>query len=161
MNDGDLIAKMSRETFYDTFVEQNTKEDMDKFMNEQFTYEKLVAEVGAPHNIFLIAEHEGKPAGYARLRENPDDISSVQSLEIARIYALKSMIGKGVGQALMSNILEIGKQMDKKFLWLGVWEKNLRAIEFYKKWGFQKFGQHDFVLGNDVQTDWMMRKEIL
>lgn len=158
--DAPMVAELSRRTFYDTFAAQNSNEDMDKFMNEQFTQERLMEEVGAPSNIFIIAETGGEAGGYARMREfgAPEILGDLPSIEIARIYALQSMIGKGIGNALMKRCIEIAYEMGKRVIWLGVWEKNERAIGFYTKWGFEKFDEHDFVLGNDVQRDWLMKK---
>ncbi|HYC27218.1 MAG TPA: GNAT family N-acetyltransferase [Chitinophagaceae bacterium] len=160
--DAPMIAELSRSTFYDTFASQNTQENMDKFMNEQFTFDALVQEVHSPENIFIIAESGNEVAGYARMRESepPPSLNELPSIEIARIYALQSMIGKGVGNALMKRCVEIAFEMGKRVVWLGVWEKNQRAIQFYNRWGFEKFDEHDFVLGNDVQRDWLMRKTL-
>ena len=160
--DAEMIAELSRRTFYDTFASGNTPEDMNKFMNEQFTFDALVKEVHSPENVFIIAETGDEVAGYARLRESapPPSLDELPSIEIARIYALQSMIGKGVGNALMKRCVEIAFEMGKRVVWLGVWEKNQRAIHFYSRWGFEKFDEHDFVLGNDVQRDWLMKKTL-
>ena len=160
--DAEFIADMSRRTFYETFALENTKEDMDKFMNEQFTREALIKEVGAKDNIFLLAFDEEQPVGYARIRENnnPPSLGTANAIEIARIYAATNTIGKGIGKALMQKCIEIAKTGNREIVWLGVWEKNKRAIEFYKKWGFEKFADHDFILGNDVQKDWLMKKTL-
>jgi ribosomal protein S18 acetylase RimI-like enzyme len=160
--DAELIADMSRQTFYETFVSQNTKENMDKFMNESFTKEALMKEVGEPGNIFLLAYDEKEPAGYVRMRENnnPPELGNRNSIEIARIYAATNTIGKGVGKTLMQKCIEIAQEKKKDVLWLGVWEKNNRAIDFYIKWGFEKFSTHIFMLGDDPQTDWLMKKEL-
>lgn len=160
--DAELIADMSRQTFYETFVSQNTKENMDKFMNESFTKEALMEEVGEPGNIFLLAYDEKEPAGYVRMRENnnPPELGNRNSIEIARIYAATNAIGKGVGKTLMQKCIELAREKKKEVLWLGVWEKNNRAIDFYIKWGFEKFSTHIFMLGDDPQTDWLMKKEL-
>ena len=146
----------------ETFAPQNTKGNMDKFMNEQFTHEALAKEVGAPGNIFILAELDGVPVGYARLRElnNPPELKNVPSMEIARIYSIQSQIGKGIGAALMKKCIEIAKQKNKQVVWLGVWKENHRAIKFYERWGFEIFGEHEFVLGDDVQTDWLMKRNV-
>jgi ribosomal protein S18 acetylase RimI-like enzyme len=161
-HDAELIADMSRQTFYETFAADNTKEDIDKFMNEQFTKEMIMQEVGAENNIFLLAYDAEHPVGYARIRENnnPPSLGTSNAIEIARIYAATNAIGKGIGKALMQKCIEIAKVGNRQLVWLGVWEKNQRAIEFYKKWGFEKFAEHDFILGNDVQKDWLMKKNI-
>jgi diamine N-acetyltransferase len=160
--DAALIADMSRQTFYDSFATQNTKEDMDKFMNEQFTRDMLIKEVGAPNNIFLLAYNDTGAVGYVRLREQniPPGLDTDNALEIARIYAVQSAIGKGVGKALMQACLSIAAEKKKEVVWLGVWEKNQRAIDFYTKYGFEKFSDHVFMLGDDPQADWLMKKKI-
>lgn len=159
-NDAGLIADISRYTFYYTFAAQNTKENMDKFMNEQFTREKLIAEVSAPGIIFMLAYLNEQVAGYVKLREGekPEQLKNVNTIEIARIYSMPHQIGKGIGKVLMQSSLLIAKKKNKSVIWLGVWEKNQRAIEFYTKWGFEKFGEHDFLLGNELQQDWLMKR---
>lgn len=160
--DAELIADMSRETFYETFAPVNTNENMDKFMNETFTKKALMDEVGAPGNIFLLAYVDNEPAGYVRMREanNPPELGNIAAMEIARIYAVHKFIGKGVGKALLQRSLEIAKEKHNAVAWLGVWEYNQRAIDFYSKQGFEKFSEHEFILGNDVQTDWLMKKQL-
>jgi Acetyltransferases len=159
-DDARLIADMSRKTFYDTFAPFNTPGDMEQFMNEQFTRERLMDEVGKPDSIFLLAYHNNEAMGYARLRKsaNPEALGDVPAIEIARIYAVQQAIGKGIGSALMQHGIHLAKESGKQVVWLGVWEKNKKAIDFYHRWGFEKFGEHEFVLGSDVQTDWLMKK---
>ncbi|MEO7394788.1 MAG: GNAT family N-acetyltransferase [Chitinophagaceae bacterium] len=161
-DDAEIIADISRQTFYETFASQNTREDMEKFMSEQFTIEALIKEVDAEGNIFLLAYINEDLAGYVRMREGEKrpEFADKSSIEIARIYAIQSAIGKGVGKALMQKCLEFAIKSNKKLIWLGVWEKNEVAISFYTKFGFKKFAEHDFVLGNDLQTDWLMQKLI-
>jgi ribosomal protein S18 acetylase RimI-like enzyme len=160
--DAALIADMSRQTFYDSFAADNTKADMDKFLNEQFTRERLMEEVGAAGNIFLLAYEGNEVVGYARIRETPNPIGrkNTPAIEIARIYAVQKSIGKGIGTALMQRCIAIAREKKSTLIWLGVWEKNYKAIAFYTKWGFERFGEHVFMLGNDAQTDWLMKKEL-
>jgi diamine N-acetyltransferase len=176
-----LIADMSRRTFYDTFAAYNTAENMEQFLEVQFTREQLMAEVGAPRNTFLLAwesPFEGTgdirsdssvrrvgevPAGYARLydgQELPHELAGSSAIEISRIYCEQSAIGKGVGKALMEACLDVGRRKGKEWIWLCVWEHNQRAIGFYERIGFERFGQHIFLLGQDVQNDWSMKKKL-
>jgi ribosomal protein S18 acetylase RimI-like enzyme len=152
-----LIADLSRQTFYETFAAQNRREDMELFLREQFTHDTLMAEVGATGNTFLIAYAANEPVGYARLRATGTNTTDI---EIARLYATAAVIGRGVGKALMQACLDVAKEENKKTVWLGVWEKNARAITFYTAWGFEKVGEQDFRLGNDVQRDWIMQKTL-
>ncbi len=158
LSDAVLIADISRETFYETFAAHNTKSDMDKFLSEQFSKEQLIAEVGTDGHIFLLAFVNNEPAGYVLIKENAHaDLPGENTIEISRLYARSSFIGKGVGKALMEAAIATGKQLQKDQIWLGVWEHNHRAIAFYKKFGFEKFSEHNFVLGDDVQRDWVMK----
>ena len=159
--DAALIADMSRESFAATFAAGNKPEDIEIFLDQQFTKAALMAEVGTPGNTFLIAFSGDEPAGYVRLRkavcktwpaENP--------LEIARLYAMPEMVGKGVGKFMMTYCIDFASANGHDLLWLGVWEHNARAIHFYQSFGFEKVATQDFLLGNDLQTDWVMKREI-
>ncbi|HEX5151254.1 MAG TPA: GNAT family N-acetyltransferase [Parafilimonas sp.] len=157
--DAALIADLSRDTFCNAFAPFNTKEDMDKFMAEVFTREKLMAELDLPDNIFLLAYAGENVAGYVRMRDrNKPEVSpgTDNVIEIARIYTVTAEIAKGIGTALMQECISISKQKQRDYLWLGVWENNDKAIRFYERFGFKRFGEHEFLLGNDRQTDWLM-----
>ena len=160
--DGELIADLSRQTFFDTFAPDNTWQNMDKFMNEQFTREKLIDEVQQPWHVFFLAFIDDEAVGYVKMRDGavPTALFNQRCIEIARIYSVQHAIGRGVGKALMQTCHEIAIEKRKEVLWLGVWEKNQRAIDFYSKWDFKKFGEQKFILGNDVQTDWLMKKNL-
>jgi GNAT superfamily N-acetyltransferase len=160
--DAELIAELSHRTFYDSFSGFNRAEDMEYFLQHQFPLEMLVAEVKAPGNFFLLAYLDGMPAGYARLFESeaPRALKGSRSIEIVRLYSEQFAIGRGVGPALMEGCICKAKELEKEWVWLGVWEKNDRAIAFYRKWGFEKFGEHVFILGHDPQTDWWMKMKL-
>ena len=160
--DAELIADISRQAFYDTFAADNTEADMKKFMDEQFTKGRLMLEVGDGENIFILAYYSNEVAGYLKLREGKKlkELDNANSFEIARLYALKQFIGKGIGRLLMQAALNIAEEKKKEVIWLGVWERNERAIKFYSSWGFEKFGEWNFLLGDDMQRDWLMKKDI-
>lgn len=160
--DAEVIADLSQQTFIDSFKDQNKKDNIDKFIKEQFTKPRLIEEVGAPNNIFLLAYKNNRLAGYVRLRENnnPPELQGIETIEVARLYTITEMIGKGIGKALMEESIAIAKAKNKKVIWLGVWEDNERAFSFYTRFGFEKFAEHDFILGDEVQKDWLMKKEL-
>ncbi len=160
--DAALIASLSRETFYDTFAAYNTPEDMELFMEQQFSTSTLMKEVIDPSNLFFLAFHEEEPAGYIKLKPSghTDLTDTGKAIEICRLYARKNMIGKGIGKAMMMYTVQYAATTHYKTIWLGVWEQNKRAIDFYHSFGFQKFSEHDFILGKDVQRDWLMRKDV-
>ena len=162
--DAEVLADLSRRTFYDSFAKVNTPENMDRFMNTQFTREQLIEEVGVPGNTFLLAYLDAVLAGYTRLCENqpPPELAATaaSAIELVRIYSEQHAIGKGVGKALMQYCLQLAGDKNKEWIWLGVWEHNHRAIDFYTKWGFEKFGEHIFLVGDDPQTDWWMKRKV-
>ena len=161
-DDAALIADISRQTFYETFAPHNSKTNMDIFMNIQFTKARLMLEVGLPENTFLLAYRGEELAGYAKLRDtrHPETLKSTNAIEIARLYAMPAFIGKGVGKLLMQTSLEIANQKNKDTVWLGVWKENKKAIDFYTYWGFSIFDEVDFILGNELQKDWLMKKRL-
>lgn len=160
--DATLVADISRQTFYDAFAADNTPEDMALFLNEQFTRGRLMLEVGRPGLHFILAYDGPTVAAYAKLRDGktPPALGSSNALEIARLYACTPYIGRGAGRALMAESLRIAGERGKDWVWLGVWEHNQRAIDFYSAWGFEKFDECDFLLGTDVQRDWLMRRKV-
>lgn len=162
--DASLIATLTRETFYDSFAADNTAEDMELYLAEHLQPEALEKEIFLPGNHFFIAWDGQRPVGYLRLRErpegHPDCIPAGNSIELARFYATADSIGKGVGKAMMAHLLEYASGLGFERIWLGVWEHNHRAIGFYQKWGFEKVGSHPFMLGRDLQTDWLMTREL-
>lgn len=162
VTDVELLNDIGRRTFYDTFAEVNKKEDMDDYLSKNFNTKQVLSELTDPANIFLIAEDNGVPAGYAKVRksQSPQELGNQNSIEIERVYATKEYLGKKVGQKLILACEEVAKNEGFKVVWLGVWEHNNRAIAFYKKSGFEVFGSHPFILGNDHQTDLLMKKEL-
>jgi len=158
VEDAPLIADMSRSTFHDTFAAHNTPENMHAFMEGRFSRQTLITEVENGKPVFMIAYSKEMPVGYAALRLDGVDQDSV---EISRLYATKDAIGKGVGRALMERCMGFAREKGKKSIWLGVWAQNHRAIAFYQKAGFTKFGEHVFLLGDDEQIDWLMRRQLI
>jgi ribosomal protein S18 acetylase RimI-like enzyme len=160
--DAGLVADMARRTFYETFARYNTEENMRIFLEEQFPREKQLAEVGAPGRWFLLAYAGDEAVGYASMREAepPQGLQGERAIEIVQLYSEQKMIGRGVGAALMQACLDLAGQKGMDWVWLGVWEHNHRAIAFYQKWGFERFGEHVFLVGLDAQTDWWMKRNV-
>jgi len=161
-NDLTVLQKIGRETFKETFSEENTEENMKKYLEEGFSEEKLSTELKNDNSEFYFAKLEGNVIGYLKLNfgVSQTELKDQKALEIERIYVLKEYHGKQVGQLLYQKAIDIAKEKQMKYVWLGVWEKNPRAISFYKKNGFVEFDKHVFILGNDKQTDIMMKLEL-
>jgi ribosomal protein S18 acetylase RimI-like enzyme len=154
------LVKISRETFYDTFSGQNKKEDIDLFLESSLNPEKLREEMSEPDNHFFFAKEADLIVGYLKLSTAVSDEIDGEVLEIARIYVVKEKLGSGVGKALLEFAISFAKQLNKKTVYLGVWEHNKKAINFYERFCFTKFGEHVFMVGRDPQTDWLLKKEL-
>ena len=161
-SDAEQLQEISRLTFAETFNEVNSAEDMQKYLNEKLSLEQLKSELENPHSEFYFVEEEHRALGYLKLnfKDAQTEIKDENAVEIERIYVLKECIGRGLGQFLMEKAIEIAKKRNCNEIWLGVWDENYRALRFYEKNGFEVFGNHDFILGNDVQTDLLMKKPI-
>lgn len=153
------LVTISRETFYQSFREQNTETDMNIFLNESFSDEQLTKEFNTPDSQFYFARTNNAIVGYLKLNfgNAQTELQDNQAVEIARIYVLQIFQGQKIGKALFEKTINIAKEKNLNYIWLGVWEKNLKAIQFYTKNGFVAFDTHQFVVGNDIQTDIMMK----
>lgn len=160
--DNTLLAEVGAETFYDSFAAENTPENMAAYLAESFSPEKQARELADPASKFLIVEAEGLTVGYARLKFGPAPsvITGRRPMEIIRFYARKPWIGKGVGARLMQACLSEAKQAECEVVWLDVWERNSRAITFYRQWGFVEVGTQVFQLGDDPQHDLLMARAV-
>ncbi len=160
--DNTLLAEIGAETFRDTFAADNTPGNMAAYLAASFGPDKQAAELADPSSVFLIAEIECAAVGYARLREGqpPKDITGARPIEIARLYARKKWIGRGVGAVLMQACLEHADTRHCDTIWLDVWERNDRARAFYGKWGFVQVGTQTFQLGDDLQNDLLLQRSV-
>lgn len=156
------LREISIGCFVETFADINTPENMEKYLRESFSVEKLSAELSHPDSRFYLAREGTSVIGYLKLNEGDTQTEQKleHSLEIERIYVLKDYHGKRVGKLLMDKALTEARARKFERVWLGVWENNHRAIRFYEKNGFEKFDTHLFHLGNDVQTDLLMKLEL-
>jgi len=161
-NDIDELQKIGRETFQETFSEDNSEANMKAYLEEGFSNKKLLTELNDKNAEFYFATLYNDVIGYLKLNfgESQTELKDNKALEIERIYVLKAFHGKNVGQLLYDKAIQIAKQKNADYVWLGVWEENPRAISFYKKNGFVAFDKHIFKLGNDEQTDIMMKLQL-
>ncbi len=162
LDDIDQLQKISKQTFYETFSGGNTEENMENYLVEGFSIEKLTAELKDKNVEFYFSTLDNSVIGYLKVNfgEAQTELQDDKALEIERIYVSKEFHGKNVGQILYDKAIQIAKLKKTDYVWLGVWEENPRAINFYKKNGFIEFGKHIFKLGNDEQTDIMMKRKL-
>lgn len=157
-----LLQKISVETFYETFKDQNSPENMQAYLERAFDIKQLTKELSHPSSEFYFVYSSGEIAGYLKVNGNDaqSEKMSDDSLEIERIYIRKRFHKQGLGHYLIRTAIEIAVKQHIKKIWLGVWEKNKNAIAFYEKMGFIPTGTHSFYMGDEEQTDLIMTKTI-
>lgn len=156
------LREISIKTFVDTFSEQNTEENMQKYLDENLSIKKLSEEFNTPGSEFYFAKIINDIIGYLKINSgnSQTELKTLTGLEIERIYVLKEFHGKHIGQILLEKTISLAKEKKCDHIWLGVWEENARAISFYKKHGFNEFDKHIFKLGDDDQIDILMKLEL-
>ncbi|SDD32825.1 Ribosomal protein S18 acetylase RimI [Mucilaginibacter pineti] len=160
--DADVLLTFSRKTFYDFFAHLNDAANMDAYASVAFTLQKIQDELNNPDSEFYFAILNDQVTGYLKINFDTaqTELNQPNSLEVERIYVSAEHHGKKIGHRLLNFALQTAKDKGLQYVWLGVWEHNHKALTFYKKHGFTTFGSHPFMLGNDKQTDLLMRKEI-
>ncbi len=153
------LQQIGRQTFYETFAASNSEQNMRVYLEEGFSVDKLTAELQNPDSEFYLAELDHAVIGYLKVNAGASqtELREEHALEIERIYVSQAYHGKQVGQLLYEKALQLAKEAQVDYVWLGVWEENPRAIRFYQKNGFVEFDKHVFILGDDEQTDIMMK----
>ncbi len=156
------IQNVGITAFTETFSEINTPENMEKYVQENFNTAQLTLEINNPNSPFYIAFSDNEPIGYLKLNMGNAQTETIkdETIEIQRIYVLKAFHGKKLGQLLLDQAVKVAKEHSVDYIWLGVWEENHRALQFYAKNGFVIFDKHIFILGNDQQTDLLMKLQI-
>ena len=159
VEDLELLQTIGRQTFAETFASFNSAENLAQYLEQSFSPDKLTEELTNTASAFYFAENDGQVIGYLKINfgQAQTELNDEHALEIERIYVLKQYHGKKVGQLLYEKAIEMAVEMKKQYVWLGVWEENHRALQFYRKNGFVEFDKHIFKLGDDEQTDIMMK----
>lgn len=161
-SDASSLARLAEKTFRDAFGVANTAGNMDAHCRGSYSEKFQAEEIANPDMVTLLAEHGEELVGFAQLRwsQAPSVVQDSSPGEIQRMYVASNWHGKGVAQALMAACIEKIKAHGSDVVWLGVWERNPRAIAFYRKFGFVERGDHVFLLGHDRQRDIVMARSI-
>lgn len=157
--DLELLQKLSIQTFTETFSSENSAENITEYIQKSFNSEQLKSELNTVESKFYIAFSSNLAVGYLKINFGGAQNENIDgnTVEIHRIYVVQNFHGKKLGQLLLDQVKKIAKETNVDFIWLGVWEKNYRALQFYTKNGFVVFDQHNFIMGSDKQTDLLMQ----
>ena len=162
MADVEVLAKITKQTFRETFAHDNTEEQLQEYFEEAYSLRVLSTELENPESETYFIMHEEEIAGF--LKVNWGNAQTERELEnafeIQRLYVLQTYQGFGLGKQLFEFALELAEKNGFSWAWLGVWEHNTKAQAFYNRYGFEKFSQHRFMVGQKVDTDWLLKKKL-
>lgn len=153
------LLEISRQTFFDAFAHLNSAANIEIYAAKAFTLQRFQNELNNPNSHFYFAKLESEIAGYLKLNLNmaQTDLRDSNALEVERIYVLKQYQGNQIGKQLLDFAIKEALDKSLQYIWLGVWEHNTNAIRFYEGKGFKPFSSHEFMLGEDKQTDLLMK----
>lgn len=159
IQDLEPLRDVSIQTFTQAFAAVNSEEDMALYLRQKFSVPVFEKELRDPDVLYFMVCVDQQPAGYLKLNTGAaqTEFRQADSLEVERIYVLSEQQGRNIGQLLFDKALHTARERGMKWVWLGVWENNHGAIRFYERNGFQVFDKHAFILGNDKQTDLLMK----
>jgi GNAT superfamily N-acetyltransferase len=160
--DAATLSAFGRRVFHDTFAPLNNPADLAAYLDSAYTEQRQLAEILDPAVVTLMLELEGTLVAFAQLRSaaTGDGVPGQRPVELWRFYVDPAWHGKGVATTFMDAVEEAARARGADTLWLGVWEKNIRAQAFYRKCGFTAVGSHIFVVGTDPQRDLVMSKAL-
>jgi ribosomal protein S18 acetylase RimI-like enzyme len=156
------VRELAIEVYTETFAKDNTRENLETFFRDSYSMEKFKAEFNEPDTALYIALDDLKIIGFLRLRRSTEANTYLGNnhIELHRLYIQSDYHGSPVSKMFMEEALKYAKEKKYEWIWLGVWEKNFRAQKFYTKWGFERFSEHVFQMGDDPQTDWLMKRKL-
>ncbi|CAN5754210.1 GNAT family N-acetyltransferase [soil metagenome] len=156
------LSEFSAAAFYDAYAYANTARDMQQYIAAHFSEEEIQKELATKNTFIFLAMLDKKIVGYVKLgtATSPQELHGKPAIEIERLYVDKKLQSQNIGATLMEYLIQFSKAQGKQIIWLGVWKKNLRAVAFYEREGFVKFGETIFTLGRDLQEDFLMKKEV-
>lgn len=159
VDDAEEVSDFGRKVFFETFSTFYPQEIMDRYLDASFSMDKVRKELSCEQSQFWVLEVEGIYAGYLKLNwgDAQTDLWEAEGLEVERVYVASDFKRKGLGRALFNKAFSVSKSLRKSYIWLGVWENNHDAIEFYKSQGFVVIGTHEFDMGGTRDTDYVMK----
>jgi ribosomal protein S18 acetylase RimI-like enzyme len=157
--DAALLAELAPRLFRQTYEHQVSAADLDAFVDDGLDPRRMQAELADPDVRTLLVERDGRAIGYAQVRRRPLSTEAPAphaEVELARLYLDRAWHGRGVAEVLLARVNELALDLGARFVWLGVWERNGRAVAFYEKHGFKTVGMQEFRLGSQSHQDKIM-----
>ncbi|KAF7957213.1 hypothetical protein EAE96_002803 [Botrytis aclada] len=165
LDDAAQVAKLGSFVFSATFGHSVEPHQLQTYLDESYSITATTADISNPQKDMIVATKEGNEdiIAFALLTRGTSEpcIQHLQNaVELQRIYVHPSTHGQGVGKLLADRLENMARDQKFQYMWLGVWEENHQAMKAYEKWGYKKVGEHDFTIGQIVQTDYVLLKQL-
>ncbi len=161
-DDVPALQRIAIDTLVTTFGPQNAEANIKAYLDRTYGLDTLRQELTETGSRNYLAFFGNELAGFMRLRENNEaqQLLGKNAIELQRLYVIEKVHGRKIGAALMREGMDYAKQTGYAWIWLGVWEGNPKAQEFYARWGFERFSEHVFLMGDDAQKDWLLKRRL-
>ncbi len=162
VDDLDTLRHLGATTFRETYRAISDPREVDEYADEHFTAGRVAAWFAKPCARTLLAFIAGQPVGYAHLRHArvPACVSDRKAVELSRLYLLASAQGHGLGNALMTALLAQATELGDRTIWLGAYDRNVKALAFYARRGFVQVGTHEFEFGGQIYADPVLTRPV-
>lgn len=155
VDDAAELAAFAARAFEEAFAAENDWNDLQTHLNTSYGPEQQAAELADPSVKTILARLDGALSAYAQVRRSPPPPCVTQALpvELHRFYVDRTAHGTGLASSLMQEVHKAAHEFEADHIWLGVWERNARAIAFYRKMKFVDVGTKFYMVGPDRQLD--------
>ena len=162
IEDLEILHSISEETFFEAFAKDNSQHNFEEYIKAAFSKKQVASELRNPLSQFYFAFSQDRLAGYIKLNfgRAQTDLADQDGMELERIYVLSKFQNQRIGKRLLDFAIDIARSEKVNFIWLEVWEANTQAIRFYERGGFRHSGFHPFKLGDEDQTDYIMKLQL-
>ena len=163
-NEFHILRELEVETYGDTFGPYISDADMEDYYQTVLSLEQIQKDLADPESeTYFVLDHNQEICGFLKFnwgKAQTEPVEMDNAFEIQRIYVKKEHHGKGYGKEMFTFALKEAQKRGFDWVWLGVWERNFKAQNFYKQFGFERFSEHHFITGEAVDIDWLLRKHL-
>jgi len=153
------LATFAFNAFKDAYRGKMNEADISAYVKKSFDIKVVAEQLKDDQTLFHIALTDNGMKGYIKLRwdRSRPELSGVKAIEMERIYVIEAHYRSGLGTILFNHALKVASELGFECMWLAVWQKNERALSFYKKMGMEIFGAQEFIVNTIVNQDFVLK----
>ncbi|WP_354501033.1 GNAT family N-acetyltransferase [Mycetocola sp. 2940] len=161
------LADLAEVTFPLACPPGSAPEAIADYIATHLTAERFGDYLADAGRILTVAEDDAGLCGYTMLLTADtadEDVAAAlgirPTIELSKVYVLPGSHGLGVAAPLMQATLDAARSTGAAGIWLGVNQRNPRALRFYEKSGFSIVGEKTFSLGPELHHDFVMERAL-